>query len=154
GHTMPPSNVATLAASNPRPVRNIHPDVVARSAMIRDSGRNPFRAPSFPPMVEQAVKDAGLPLIAQDSQVSATFGWAGGDPFFQGAAADGVVFLGYSYLATLAQRAEYRVVTETIASEMTREWIELKVASDEQPKIDRKKAIEDELDRLGAQGIF
>jgi hypothetical protein len=37
---------------------------------------------------------------------------------------EGITFLGYAYLAELAQRPEYRMISETIATEMTRKWIE------------------------------
>lgn len=37
--------------------------------------------------------------------------------------AEGIGFLGYSYLAALTQRAEYRRISERIATEMTRKWI-------------------------------
>lgn len=39
----------------------------------------------------------------------------------------GLNFPGYGYLSELSQRTEYRAPVETIASEMTREWIELTV---------------------------
>jgi hypothetical protein len=107
----------------------------------------------FPPVVEKAVRDAGIPTLAQDQTVMGTYGWAAQDVIYS-AFAEGVVFLGYSYLATLAQRAEYRVVTETIAGEMTREWIELKAASGDDSKHDRIKAIEDRLDALDARNCF
>ena len=37
--------------------------------------------------------------------------------------AEGIGFLGYSYLAALTQRPEYRRISERIATEMTRKWI-------------------------------
>lgn len=37
--------------------------------------------------------------------------------------AEGIGFLGYSYLAALTQRPEYRRMSERIATEMTRKWI-------------------------------
>jgi hypothetical protein len=140
--------------TNPnRPVKRIDPDLLARSALPRRSPLSPFVPPSFPPGVERAVREAGLPTIAMDQFANANFGWAGTDTIYN-AYAEGVVFLGYSYLATLAQRAEYRVVTETIASEMTREWIELKIQSDDESKGAIKKQIEDEMDRLDLRHAF
>lgn len=38
---------------------------------------------------------------------------------------EGIGFLGYAYLAELSQRPEYRHISETIAEEMTREWVQL-----------------------------
>ena len=40
----------------------------------------------------------------------------------------GLGFPGYAYLSELTQRSEYRAPSETIAAEMTREWIELKTS--------------------------
>jgi hypothetical protein len=67
--------------------------------------------------------------------------------------ADGQVFLGYPVLAELAQRGEYRRIAETIATEMTREWIDLKSSSDED-KSDTINAMHDEIKRLGVQDTF
>ncbi|WP_250698162.1 hypothetical protein [Acetobacter pasteurianus] len=39
------------------------------------------------------------------------------------AVADGVVFPGYARLAEMAQRAEYRHMVDTIATEATRQWL-------------------------------
>jgi phage-related protein (TIGR01555 family) len=146
-------------ADNPRPQRRIVAEVVERSARIRSRRtdaappRNPFVAPSFPAMVERALKRDNIPTIAQDAEINGTFGWAGSDPLYT-AYAEGVAFLGYSYLATLAQRAEYRVVSETIAAEMTREWVELKVASGDDAKNDLKKIVEDRMVDLDVQHVF
>lgn len=135
------------------PAPRVHPDVIRRAANWRETPANPFVLPRFPPQVEQAVRNAGVATIAQDAGVMGNFGWAGQDPIYT-AYAEGTVFLGYSFLASLAQRAEYRVVTETIASEMTREWIEVKVASGDEAKEDKKKIIEDRLDNLDVQHAF
>jgi len=57
---------------------------------------------------------------------------------------EGIGFLGYSYLALLTQRPEYRKISERTATEMTREWIELQVtdSDDEAEQADE----EDETD--------
>lgn len=39
----------------------------------------------------------------------------------------GMGFPGYGYLAELSQRSEYRAPSETIANEMTREWVDITV---------------------------
>src|SRR5215472_15683569 len=140
--------------SAPQPSGGVHPDVLRRSAYAgRVEQPSAFVLPHFPPQVQRAVDEAGVNKIAQDSAIMGNLGWAGQDPIYT-AYAEGTVFLGYSALASMAQRAEYRVVTETIASEMTREWIDLKVASGDETKADKVKAIEDELDRLDAQHAF
>ena len=54
-------------------------------------------------------------------QVGAVGAWAG--DALNVSFAEGIGFLGYSYLAALTQRAEYRRISERLASEMTRKWI-------------------------------
>jgi len=151
-------------ADNRNPQRRISEDVVRRAAHYRPAKsldqppRSPFTFPTFPPVVENAVREANktnpnVKLLAMDDMSGSAFGWAAGDPLYL-EYSEGVAFFGYSFLSTLAQRAEYRVVTETIAAEMTREWIEIIVASGDEGKVDLKKKIEDALDNLDAQRVF
>jgi phage-related protein (TIGR01555 family) len=138
------------------PVKIIPSEVLAKSAMIRRPSvatRSPFEVPSFPPAVENALKERDIPTLAMDETISGTFGWASRD-FIATAYAEGVVFMGYAYLASLSQRPEYRVVTEVIASEMTREWIELKAASGDESKSDKIKKINDKMDNLRIRKAF
>jgi hypothetical protein len=82
-------------------------------------------------------------------------GWASEQ--VRSALVEGVTFLGYAHLATLAQRPEYRRVVEIIAAEMTREWIEFTATStdsDAQDKTDRIAELEDEFDRLQVCNAF
>ncbi len=65
---------------------------------------------------------------------------------------EGQQFIGYPILSIMAQRAEYRIISDTIAEEMTRKWIEL--FSDDEGKADKIAEIEDELERLDAQTVF
>lgn len=138
---------------------------------------NPFALSDPPP----GVLPSGVrPTMAQDAQVKATLDWATEQrrerlaldeqviQFFSSggfvggglAFANGYAFPGYSYLAELAQVPEYRVITETIASEMTREWIELKSSTHRDrrrlPKEKAKKLelIEERLDHLGTKDRF
>ena len=77
---------------------------------------NPFKMAVPPPgVLPDGVEP---PSMAQDSAMGGALGWAG--TFANQVFAEGLEFLGYPYLAELAQRAEYRVITETIATEMTR----------------------------------
>lgn len=67
-------------------------------------------------------------VMAMDDDTTAINAWA-----FQNISAilnDGQTFLGYPLLAELAQRPEYRRITETIARHMTRKWIEFDVKTD------------------------
>ena len=90
-------------------------------------------------------------------------------------AKEGVVFLGFPYLAELAQRTEFRQISETIADDSTRKWIDFEVAGtkeeiearsledaqdpagkqqrrmqrlDDHGKLDKVQELKDEIDRL------
>lgn len=78
--------------------------------------------------------------------------WAAG--VLNGVASEGLLFLGYPYLSELAQRPEYRVMSETIATEMTREWIEIKSKSHEDSKTEKIKELEAEFERLNVRDCF
>lgn len=62
-------------------------------------------------------------------------------------------WLGFPYLAELTQIPEYRLVSETIAKEMTRKWITIKAKGDAD-KSDKIQAIEDEIKRHKVQDKF
>lgn len=115
--------------------------------------RRIFRPAAPPPGVvpEGAVMalDANAPGAATTLNV---LGWAsqlGYNSAFQ----EGTTFLGYAYLSELAQRAEYRVMSEELSSEMTREWIELKTTGDES-KDEKIQELTGELRRLNVQAVF
>lgn len=83
--------------------------------------RRKFMVPTLPPGVvpkgQKKALDSAIPMM----------GWLNNQSGFCG-----LGFPGYTYLAELIQRSEYRAPTETIADEMTREWIELEGATDEE----------------------
>jgi hypothetical protein len=62
-------------------------------------------------------------------------------------------FKGYPYLAMLAQQPEYRKMAETIAKQMTRKWIKV-IATGEDDKSDKVKAMEDALREFRVQAVF
>lgn len=68
--------------------------------------------------------------IAQDSAcVPGVAAWAGAPGLgLNFAWNEGITFMGYNYLAVLAQIPEYRLISEVIATEMTRKWIKFKVS--------------------------
>jgi phage-related protein (TIGR01555 family) len=70
-----------------------------------------------------------------------------------GAFQEGIGFMGYPYLAELAQRPEYRKIAEVLAEEMVREWIKI-TAKGEDDKSDKISKIEEELERLNVRHIF
>ncbi len=93
------------------------------------------------------------PSIAMDSGISAVNGWAAG--YYNGnwAFSEGLEFLGYPYLAELAQRPEYRRIVEVIATEMTRNGSRL-FHQRRGRQDDRIKAINEEMERLEVQSKF
>jgi phage-related protein (TIGR01555 family) len=100
--------------------------------------------PGVVPASTQFTADPGAlgPFIAADSELLA--------PAYSYAnqAYCGLGFPGYAYLAELSQRSEYRSPSETIASEMTREWIALVVKGaarrDNKPQ-DKQRMQDDDL---------
>lgn len=91
--------------------------------------------------------------LAMDELVGETLSWAASGSGYGGAWGDGSGFLGYAALSELAQIPEYRTLSEVIASEMTREWIEFKSKSDDGSKHDKIEKIEDALKQLDAQDV-
>jgi hypothetical protein len=89
---------------------------------------NPFTLPQFPPGV---IPDRPELHMAMDEAGAGWAGeqWAATSPF--GLAQEGLLFLGYPYLSDLFQRPEYRTFSETIATEMTRKWIDFKGSTDD-----------------------
>lgn len=161
----PPPNLTVLDGGKKRLVVTDELVARARARLPRNpverrdkaSIANPFRFPEFPKQVLDSVEKS----LAMDNALAgivdyAASAWQGqylyGSAFFEG-----MTFLGYTYLAELAQRPEYRKISERIASDMTRKWIKLQSTGDEESegtKSDRIKAIEDELTRLSAQDKF
>jgi hypothetical protein len=64
--------------------------------------------------------------------------WAGG-----GGGDAGMLFLGYSFLSDLVQRAEYRLFGEIMSEEMTRKFIDIRGTDDESMKETEKEDKED-----------
>lgn len=79
----------------------------------------------------------------------ATAGVGGGIAF-----AEGYSFLGYPYLSELAQIPEYRLISEVIATEMTRKFIAIKSQSEDDDKADKIRELEEEFERLGVRETF
>lgn len=89
--------------------------------------------------------------LAMDDAFGSSLAWA------NSGLQEGVVFPGFPYLAQLAQRPEYRKITETIASEMTRAWITFESAGGDdeaEKKAEKIAKIEAEFGRLHVQEMF
>lgn len=118
----------------------------ARARMNRRGAAfNPFRVLEAPP-------GAKPPQIAQDEAVGETLAWAA-QSLMVGAFREGVAFLGYPYLAELAQRPEFRRLSEVIARHMTRKWIKLRAKGDED-KSEKIARIEEAMKKLRVQAAF
>lgn len=109
----------------------------------------PFKQAVHPPGVGPA--QSGSAGLAMD-EAPGVAEWAA-EAGAAYAAGEGLYFVGYPNLAQLAQRPEYRRISETIATEMTRRWIKVQAKGDEN-KQRRIDAINEELDRLGARDVF
>jgi phage-related protein (TIGR01555 family) len=151
-----PEAVKAAADRAERKPIKISPEVIARSRQKAERYRgsvNPFKLPAFPTAVLDHVPADSR--IAADEALSQISSWAGGawGALSNHVAFEGVGFLGYPYLSELAQRPEYRVIVETIATEMTRKWIRIQAKGDKDKakKIDQLKA---ELERLKVREVF
>lgn len=114
---------------------------------------NPFCLPDFPTQLTDYIPADRR--MAMDEGLSGISSWAGGawGALGSNVAFEGIAFLGYQYLAELAQRPEYRVIVETIATEMTRKWIRFQAKGDK----DKTKKIEQlqaEFERLKVREMF
>jgi hypothetical protein len=170
---------ALAGANAPKKKSSINPTVLARSR-IKKAQRESLasRASRFAPAKPMpGVVPAGTKTMAMDEVFLESAAWAG-QALIEGQLYDGTAFLGYSFLSLLSQRPEYRVVSETIAMEATREWIKLQSSGDAvakaageggdpdvdedpdekkaeaQAKADKIKKIEAEFDRLKVQDAF
>ncbi len=168
--------------SNPAPGFDVElaRRIVAESraaALAKNRGpeSNPFRIPTFPPKSMPPKKFQ----MAMDENLS----WAGdqwatanGYPTSGYLGSEGLQFFGYPYLAELTQRPEYRVISETIADDATRKWIDFEVTGEEKEKkepgfndadpderkaklaatgkTDKVKALKDEMERLDVRDRF
>lgn len=118
-----------------------HTDKAMRRTLQRLPEKQPASYSLDFPSLPDGVKPNG---IAMDGSPLGNFG---ADCFF------GTGFIGYPRLAELAQISEYRSVSETTANEMTRQWIEIKSAGEEDNS-DLIKQIEECCERLNVRDVF
>lgn len=125
-------------------------DAMLGQSRIKQQKTEPFRpfdVAKPPPGV--VPKGAGM---AMDDAFADALGWAT-QATILGGYQDGTVFLGYPQLALLAQKPEYRRMSERIATEMTRKWGELQSSGDDD-KTDKIKIIEAAMKRLNVRRAF
>lgn len=118
-----------------------HTDKAMRRALQRLPEKQPASYSLDFPALPDGVKPNG---IAMDGGLLGNFG---ADCFF------GTGFIGYPRLAELAQISEYRSVSETTANEMTRQWIEIKSAGEEDNS-ETIRQIEECYERLNVRDVF
>lgn len=103
--------------AKPRPWQQRIGEVMLFLAQAQESGlipRREFKAPALPP----GVVPKGARFALDNANAHAGYNWLNGQAGFCGMA-----FPGYTYLAELSQRSEYREPSGVIANEMTREWV-------------------------------
>ncbi|MDR3534012.1 MAG: DUF1073 domain-containing protein [Rhodopila sp.] len=104
--------------------------------------------PKPPPGVRPTAVPPGMAMDEAGAPGGAWGAWAMG-----GLWGEGLFFPGYPYLAELAQRPEYRNISETVAEEMTRKWIKL-LSSGEGDKSKQIAKLEDAMKRFGLREAF
>jgi len=125
--------------------------IIARSRRKRrKSFQNWFEAAKPKPgVLPEGDEDA---LLAMDEQIVDSIAWAS-QALYNGAFWEGTTFLGYAYLSELAQRTEFRRVSEVIATEMTRKWITLQ-ATGKTDKTEKIKLLNEAIEKFKVQDRF
>lgn len=138
----------TLPRAAPRAGMRINPEAVARAraqgGIVKDQAPTAYALPPPPP----GVLPKQAPDMAMDDALTDTYSFA-----IANTRGEGLAFMGYPYLAELAQRPEYRRISEIVASEMVRKWIKLTSVGDED-KTDKLTELSAELDRFRVRDIF
>jgi phage-related protein (TIGR01555 family) len=163
----PPLPPARIEPSVRAPLK-ITPELLAASRVERAFGTTrverafgttrgqSHQAPTTPwtiPQPPPGMLPDGAKTMAMDEDIGGLYGWAGGYGGTGGLFGEGLSFVGYAYLAELTQRPEYRRGSEIIAKEMTRKWIRLTAAGDDD-KTDKLAALDAAMKRLRVQDAF
>jgi hypothetical protein len=114
----------------PAPWLQIPQGAMIRSQLKNGNQVNAFAWPTVAPGVlprgktqqKIAMDNGGVPI-----EVNA---WAA-QQVYNGAFFNGIGFMGYTLLSEMAQRPEYRRISEVLAVEMTRKWIRIKTVSND-----------------------
>jgi len=131
---------AAVAVVEPKKAMKVNDRAIEAARMMghkiaRKRGRggehvNPLTPYQPPPgVLPNGVKPLAMDeaLATGDGGFGGLMNWGGGiDTMFE----EGIGFLGYSYLAQLTQRPEFRRMSERIGTEMTRKWIKLQVVAE------------------------
>ena len=137
--------------TDPR-ARQISMDALARAKAFRKKKVNPYEPAGMPLHPPGVGHNSSMAMDEEPFNLGIN-AWA--MQWANSAFTEGLTFLGYPYLAELAQRPEYRVISETIATEMTRNWIKISSKSDDDDtKADKIDKINDAMKRLCMQDVF
>jgi len=150
--------VTDLNERTPRRTRKVDAgafqSMLASSSIDPSKAVNPFKIEALhPPVVGHKgglVQDESLSLFGNDIS---EWAWHSIEAAMGSTLLHAMRFIGFPALANLSQKAEYRRMVEIIATEMTRKWIKITVAS-EDDKTDKVKKIEAEMLRLGVRDLF
>jgi phage-related protein (TIGR01555 family) len=125
---------------------------ISDSALMRAGQRpiEPQRRRLELPRLPPGVLPKGAKM-AMDDGANSAFGWSNA---MAGGIGCGLYFPGYPYLAELAQRAEYRSPVETIAEEMTRNWLKFTGTSGDKQLAEKIKLLEQDMTDFGIQDKF
>lgn len=125
----------------------INPEAVGRAGVHPADPAPPqgeFKRPEIMPGV--IPEERKSQILAMDSTMAPVYAYVS-------EAYAGMGFIGYPYLAELAQRPEYRKMSAVIADEMTRKWIKLETKGEED-KQERLEAIEKAMRRYRLRSKF
>lgn len=114
--------------------------------------------PATLPKTAAEAKDKGVTLMALDggyqeqlaTDSAAPYAWG----FSGGFVGPGLTFLGFPYLAELAQISEYRIPAESLSTEMTRTWMKLNSKSKNKKAGDKIEKITKRMDELKVRDLF
>ena len=133
----------------------IAPAKIGQDAALRDP-EEMFRP--YEPMPGVLPTGHTAKMAMDDAGFDSGMWGAAASGMFAGAFDEGQIFPGYPVLAQWAQRPEFRLITETRATEMTRKWIKFSVKGDGEGETGDKHEeiakIEDEFRRLKVRDIF
>lgn len=114
--------------------------------------------PKTLPKTEDEAKAAGITLMAMDRGYQEQLAQDASDPaawgFSGGFVGPGLTFLGFPYLAELAQISEYRIPAESLSTEMTRTWMKLNSKSKNKAAGDKIEKITKRLEELKVRDLF
>lgn len=132
-------------------------ETIEKAKQLKRPDRFPRGQPFQPPQVPPNVKIGKSAKLAMDEATSwAATQWSSGGAAAVGAQLfnEGLGFMGYPFLAELSQRPEYRVIVETIATDMTRKWIKLRAKSEEEDKTEKIGELMEAMEEFKVKEVF